>query len=128
MIVPGAELVVGRAPDEDAVHRDLYAAIDDAFDAAGRVLQDHARRRRGDTKAHEQERHARVSKLFLDEGYGFLETPEGDEVYFHRNSVLHRAFVRLQIGTDVRFVEEVGERGMQASTVVVRHASPTEVR
>jgi len=45
--VPGAELVVGENPKENAVHQDLYAAIDDAFDQAGRVLQDHMRRLRG---------------------------------------------------------------------------------
>jgi cold shock CspA family protein len=78
------------------------------------------RRQRGDTKTHEHQLHGRVSKLFSDEGYGFLETPEGDEIYFHQNSVLHQGFHRMQIGTEVRFVEEIGERGPQASTVVLR--------
>jgi ribosomal subunit interface protein len=120
LVVPGAELVVGRAPDEDKSHQDVYAAIDDAFDDAARVLQDHVRKQRGDTKVHETHRRARVTKLFPDEGYGFLETPEGDEVYFHRNSVLHRAFGRMHVGTEVHFVEAIGERGPQASTVIVR--------
>jgi ribosomal subunit interface protein len=120
LTVPGAELVVGRSPAKGRTYEDAYAAIDDAFDDAGRVLQDHVRRLRGDTKAHETQRRARVSKLFVDQGYGFLETTEGDEVYFHENSVLHGAFRRLQVGTEVRFVEEQGERGIQASTVVVR--------
>jgi cold shock CspA family protein len=60
-----------------------------------------------------------VSKLFPDEGYGFLETPDGREVYFHRNSVLGADFDRLSIGTEVRFAEEEGEKGLQASTVTV---------
>jgi cold shock CspA family protein len=55
-------------------------------------------------------------------------TPEGDEVYFHENSVLHHGFHRMEIATEVRFVEEVGERGPQASTVIVLHASPPELR
>ena len=124
LTVPGAELVVGRTPDEGSRHEDVYAAIDDAFDDAGRVLQDHVRRQRGDVKVHEHQRRGRVSKLFLDQGYGFLETAEGDEVYFHRNSVLHDGFRRMQLGTEVRFVEELGERGPQASTVVVRRTGP----
>jgi cold shock CspA family protein len=41
------------------------------------------------------------------------------EVYFHRNSVLHRGFDELAVGTEVRFVEEEGEQGPQASTVAV---------
>jgi ribosomal subunit interface protein len=119
MIVPGAELVVGRSRDEHESHEDLYAAIDGAFDDADRVLEDHVRKQRGDTKTHEAQHRARVKKLFLDEGYGFLETPEGDEVYFHQNSVLRNGFRKMLVGTEVRFVDEVGEHGIQASTVVV---------
>jgi cold shock CspA family protein len=60
-----------------------------------------------------------VSKLFPEQGYGFIETRAGAEVYFHRNSVLNHAFDRLTTGTEVRFVEEEGEKGPQASTVAV---------
>jgi cold shock CspA family protein len=64
-----------------------------------------------------------VSKLFPDEGYGFIGTPDGREVYFHRDSVLHGGFDHLRIGTEVAFVEEEGKKGPQASTVkpVGRH-------
>lgn len=48
--VPGADLVVGRAPTENIENQDVYAAVDDAFDSLGRVLQDHVRRQRGETK------------------------------------------------------------------------------
>ena len=50
---PGAELVIGRTAD-DVQHHDLYAAIDAAFDRAVRMLQDHVRRQRGETKNHQQ--------------------------------------------------------------------------
>jgi cold shock CspA family protein len=60
-----------------------------------------------------------VYKLFPEEGYGFLKTPDGREIYFHRNSVLNNEYDRLEIGTGVRFVAEVGEKGLQASTVLV---------
>jgi len=114
LTVPGDELVVNRQSDED-----LYVAIRDAFDAMRRRLEDYARRQRGSVKAHEAPPHARVSKLFPEEGYGFLETPDGSEIYFHRNSVLGAGFDRLEVGTEVRFVEELGEQGPQASTVTV---------
>ena len=39
--------------------------------------------------------------------------------YFHRNSVLHGGFERLRIGSKVRFIEEPGEKGPQASTVTL---------
>jgi ribosomal subunit interface protein len=121
LVVPKAELVVGRTPDEGSSHEDVYAAIDDAFDDAGRVLQDHIERQRGYTKTHEHHRHGRVAKLFSEQGYGFIETAEGDEVYFHKNSVLREGFGRMSVGTEVRFVDEAGEQGPQASSVTVRH-------
>ena len=58
-----------------------------------------------------------MSKILPQEGYGFLASDDGREIYFHRNSVLGRAFPRLKIGTTVRFVEEPGEKGPQATTV-----------
>jgi cold shock CspA family protein len=120
LVVPKAELVVGRTPDEGSTHEDVYAAIDDAFDDAGRVLQDHIQKQRGYTKTHEHHRDGHVTKLFSEQGYGFIETADGDEVYFHRNSVLREGFERLNVGTAVRFVDEVGEQGPQASSVSVR--------
>ena len=40
-------------------------------------------------------------------------------IYFHRNSALDNAFDKLEVGSEVRFVEEMGERGPQASTVTL---------
>jgi ribosomal subunit interface protein len=118
LTVPGGELVVNNAPDENPINQDAYAAIDQAFDQMGRRLQDHLRRQRGDVKPHEEAyRDGRVKKLWTYEGYGFLETADGSEVYFHRNSVLNGAFDRLKIGAKVRFIEEIGDKGPQASTV-----------
>lgn len=114
MTVPGAELVVKREP-----HEDLYVAIRDAFDAARRQLQDHSRRLRGEVKQHNGVPHARVVRLFPEQDYGFLLTPDGREIYFHRNSVLNGQFDHLQIGVEVRYAEEQGIDGPQASTVVV---------
>lgn len=120
MIVPGNELVVARDPTGRKDQEDLYASIDAAFDDAQRLLEDHVRKERGDVKPRETpSRHGHVTKLYTYEGYGFLETQEGEEIYFHRNSVLHHGFDRLAIGTRVRFVEEAGENGPQASTVAI---------
>ena len=114
LTVPGDELVVNRQSDDD-----LYVAIREAFDAMRRRLEDYARRQRGSVKAHEAPPQARVSKLFPEEGYGFLETPDGSEFYFHRNSVLAPGFDRLEVGEEVRFVPEMGEQGPRASTVTI---------
>lgn len=106
-----------REPSKYAVHNDIQITIRDAFDAARRKLQDYVRRRRGDVKLHEIPPFARVIKLLPDEGFGFLETPDGREIYFHENSVLDAGFRDLKIGTEVRFVEEPGDKGPQATTV-----------
>lgn len=120
LTVPNEEIAVARVPDENDTTEDAYAATDRAFDEAARRLQDYVRRVRGEVKPHEHHKQGRVKKLFTYEGYGFVETPEGDEVYFHRNAVLDRAFNRMTIGSKVSFVEEMGDKGPQASTIVLR--------
>jgi cold shock CspA family protein len=112
--VPRGEIEVNRQADED-----LGVAIREAFDAARRRIEDHARELRGQVKAHEQAPRARVTRLMTREGFGFLTTPEGDQIYFHRNSVMAPGFDHLLIGTEVRFVPEIGEGGPQASTVAI---------
>ena len=115
--VPGKELVVSRDPPGREAHVDPYLAIEDAFRAMCRLLQDHARRMRGQTKAHESPPRGQIAELLSYEGYGFIETSDGREIYFHRNSVLGGAFDRLSVGSEVRFSEEEGIEGPQASSV-----------
>ncbi len=115
LTVPGRELVVSREPGKDHAHEDVYVAIRDAFDAMRRQLEDYARKRRGEVKHHEAPPHGRIAQLFPD--HGFIETPDGREIYFHRNSVLNGGFDHLQVGTEVAFTEEEGIKGPQASTV-----------
>lgn len=121
--VPGEEIAVTREPAEHIEYTEINTAIRDAFDSAKRQLEDYERRKRGTIKQHDVAPHARVSKLFPGEGYGFLEAADGHEVYFHRNSVLDGDFEHLVIGAEVTFVEEPGRKGLQASTVklVGRH-------
>jgi cold shock CspA family protein len=68
-------------------------------------------------KIHEAPPKGRVVKLFPEEDYGFIETSDGREVYFHRNSVIDPAFDKLKEGTKVVFIEEQGDKGPQAKRV-----------
>jgi len=111
---PETELVERHQRSKQRSHADMYVAIRDAFNAAGRKLQDYTRRQRGSVKLHEIPPRARVSKLFPEEKYGFLE---GREIYFHGNSVLQPGFDELDVGAEVYFAEEQGKKGPQASTV-----------
>ncbi len=114
LTLPGGELVVKRQPE-----RNLLTAIQRSFEAARRQLEDYARTQRGAVKLPATSPRARVARLFSYEGYGFIGTEDGREIYFHRNSVLNDAFDRLEIGTTVRYAEEAGEQGPQASSVAV---------
>jgi ribosome-associated translation inhibitor RaiA/cold shock CspA family protein len=114
LTLPGGELVVKRQPETD-----LLTAVQGAFAAAQRQVEDYARIQRGDVKLPADATRGRVVRLFPYEGYGFLESPDGREIYFHRNSVLRRGFDRLEVGSLARYVEEPGEHGPQASTMAV---------
>ena len=77
-------------------------------------------KQQGQVKTHpEQETVAFVARLMPEQGYGFIKTLEGRELYFHRNSVLNDDFERLEIGTGVRDVAGAGEEGPQAATVQI---------
>jgi cold shock CspA family protein/ribosome-associated translation inhibitor RaiA len=115
--VPGKDVFVGHTGPQNHAHEDINVAIRDAFNAAGRLLEDHVRRMRGDVKSHAAPEHGKVVSLFSD--YGFAETPDGQEVYFHKNSVVDGAFDKLEVGSEVRLAiaESEGVEGAQASTV-----------
>jgi ribosomal subunit interface protein len=113
--VPGhQELVANRDHDED-----VYVALRDAFDAIGRQLEEVARAQRGDVKAHALPQHGRVTRLYTDQGYGFIETGDGRELYFSRENVAHPGFDDLAAGTEVQFIEELAGEGRQAKRVSV---------
>ena len=119
LTVPGREIVTSRERALHHAHTDAYVAVRDAFDEARRQLEDYERRRRQQVKAHEIPEHGKVARVNLNEGFGFIETADGREIYFHRNSVLRAPFGRLQVGQEVRFDEEMGEKGPQATSVRV---------
>ncbi len=60
-----------------------------------------------------------MTKLFRDLDYGFIKTLDGEDVYFHRNSVIHGDFDHIEVGTGVRFEAVEGEQGLQATTVQI---------
>ena len=129
--VPGKELVVAHEPtlknedqrewhkqlEVEGPHKDVYVAIRDAFKAMRRQLKDYVHCLRHDVKTHHPGPHAKVSKIFSKEGYGFIVTPDGREIYFHKNSVLNSSFEHLDLGDEVIFSEEAGDNGAQATTV-----------
>jgi ribosomal subunit interface protein len=119
LTVPQAEIVAHREHRARHSHEDVYVALRDAFRAVRRQLEDYEREHRQDVKHHESGLHGRVSELYPAEDFGRIESSDGRSIYFHRHSVLGEDFERLTTGTPVRFVEEPGDHGPQASTVHV---------
>lgn len=110
--VPRNEFVVSRQAGES-----LPEALRESFDAAERILSEYLERCRRQVKTSLKPKRARVARIFHDRGYGFLEDEQGREIYFHQASVLRGGFEHLQPGSTVRFQEEAGIDGPQASTV-----------
>ncbi len=135
LTVPGDEIVIKREPRLYALQQDtamegnhksteveterkhLEVAIREAFDTARRKLEDYARLQRGDVKTHVGNPTGIVTQVFPEEGYGYIETPDGIEIYFHKNSVLNNDFKHVRVGSLVSYAEEQGIKGPQASTV-----------
>lgn len=118
LALPNAKDVsVARTPQNDERYADIHFALNDAFKRARRQLQDRVRRLQRQVKHHEPAPAGRVVRLDSSGEFGFIETPDGREIYFHRNSVLNGAFSHLKPGTAVAYAEEDGEKGPQASTV-----------
>ncbi|MBD3379852.1 MAG: hypothetical protein GF408_05250 [Candidatus Omnitrophica bacterium] len=100
------------------MYRTLEHIINKAFRAASEQLKKLNAKQKKEVKKHpQQEANPLVLKIFPELGYGFLETLDGREVYFHENSVHSGAFSRLKPGTAVRYMEEPGEKGPQAISV-----------
>jgi cold shock CspA family protein len=111
------DVVVDKSPADAPEREHALVAIREAFDAAARQIEAVMREFRGQVKHHAEASHGRVKTLLAGEGYGFIEAPDGREIYFHRNAVLDGAFDRLKVGSEVAFAEEEGIKGLQASTV-----------
>ena len=114
LTVPGKELAVTREENEDP-----YVAVRDAFNTAARRLEEHGRQKRGEVKTHETPPIGRIIRIFPEQAYGFIITPDKREIYFHGNSVLNDDFSNLKFGAEVSFIEEQGKEGPQAARVAL---------
>jgi len=117
----GKEVAVRPSTAGHEWNSDWKVAIRKAFDAAERQLKKNVKRLRGEVKTHDvPQDFGNVTRLFPDKGYGFIEAPDGQEIYFHRNAVVDTGFEKLKPGDVVSYVAQEGEKGLQASTVHVK--------
>ncbi|MCY4354243.1 MAG: cold-shock protein [Truepera sp.] len=69
-------------------------------------------------------------KWFSDEkGYGFIEQADGNpDVFVHFSAIQGQGFRSLNEGDEVEFEVERGQKGLQATNVVVTSAAPQSPR
>jgi ribosome-associated translation inhibitor RaiA len=114
--VPGHELVADREPEQHHAYTDVYVAIRDAFDVMRRQLEDLLRRQQDKVKTHEPQGHGRVAEIEPERDRAWIEAPDGRMFYLNRNSLIEGDFDKLAVGDELRFAEEMGEEGPQASS------------
>jgi len=117
--LPGREVVVNRNPDLHHSCSDVYVSIRDAFKSAQRQLEDVVKRSQEKVKSHEPPTHGWILTLFPADDSGTIESSDGKEIYFHRNSLLAGDFDDLAVGMEVRFVEHEDSEVPRASSVRV---------
>lgn len=110
---------VSHEPGNFQNHQDPLIAIRDAFAAALKqlehILQKQTQKMRW---LRDVSPFGRVTKLFPEDGYGFIEIEDGTEVYFSRRGVLKPGYDWLTIGTEVRFNVRMSEFGPYASSIL----------
>lgn len=123
LTLPGPDVVVSRTPARHQENEDLVTAIGEAFEKARRKLVELHAIQRGEVKSHAPKARGEVTDLFPD--HGFIRGSDGRLVYFHRNSVAAGGWDDLEVGAEVRFVDEPGEEGPHATTVTVTRQGRT---
>lgn len=119
--VPERSKIIGKGEQHThAAKNDVTAALNRAFDAVERQLDEESRIRRHAVKHHAAAgATGRVQRLFPDQDYGFVEVGNGPDLYFGRNAVGSDAFDALEVGmlVEVTTATTEGPMGPQASSV-----------
>ena len=65
----------------------------------------------------------KIKKLIAEKGFGFISDTDGNEVFFHKNSLDGMDFGELVGGEDVQFEVEKTPKGLNAVNVSVISAA-----
>lgn len=120
--VPGKVLVVNQEPEYNHAHEDAFVAIRDAFRSMENELKTFVYKRkdqqlRSVIHTHRKQKRGVIENINTLDRHGFILGEDRVGYYFHANSVLNEDFNKLQKGDIVRFADEQGEKGPQASSL-----------
>ncbi len=117
----GNEIPVVEKTRGDDENPGVEPLIRKAFETAKRQVIKLKERQNKDVKSHPDQSVRGIVKLvFPDQGYGFIQSLDGEEIYFHRNSVAGNKFDHISAGTGVSYSAETGDKGLQATVVHVK--------
>jgi cold shock CspA family protein/ribosome-associated translation inhibitor RaiA len=115
--VPNDTVVVKRWGEK------VHSLLVEAFDVLGLQLKEIVRKKHN----HKVVKHAgglpglkasgRIRRLFPEEAYGFIQTPDDQEIFFHASSLKDVSIDDLGEGDEVLFMVEEGDKGPQAAWV-----------
>jgi len=114
--IPNDTVVVKRKGEK------VVPLLVDAFNTLGLQLKELQRKRRQSTKVHPEAAKGTgdegvVKSIFPYESYGFIVTPQGQEIYFHENALKDVTMNQLSEGDGVKFREAQGDKGPCAAWV-----------
>ncbi|MFW5801204.1 MAG: cold shock domain-containing protein [Spirochaeta sp.] len=117
----GQEIPVIEKTKPDDEKLGVEAIVRRAFDVARRQVIKLKERQNHDVKTHpDQDVTGIVKSVFPDEEYGFIQAMDGEDIYFHKNSVANNDFDRISVGTGVSYSATEGVKGMQATVVHIQ--------
>lgn len=116
--IPNDTVVVKRKGEK------VIPLLVDAFNTLGLQLKEQQRKRRQTSKIQPETLKSAgsegvVKSVFPYESYGFIVTPQGQEIYFHENALKDISINQLAEGDGVKFGEAQGDKGPCASWVKI---------
>lgn len=103
-VVPGHTINVSREAGMNHAHEDMHVLIRDSFNEAERQLEDHVRKRSPHrTRQPQVPMQGKVAKIFLEDGYGFIDALDGREIYFRLDQIAKGHEDAIDVGTKVHF-------------------------
>ena len=112
--VPGDTIVVKNNGEL------VIPLIGDVFNDLNRQLREYNRKRQHLTRQELSCGIGRIRRVVPKGEYGFIQSTDGREIYFHKNSLKNCAYDDIQEGDSVEFSVDEGEKGPRATWVKLK--------